>query len=254
MKERDSKVQSVERAMSILECFTIEEPEQSLSELSKKTALNKSTVYRLLATLESMDYIKQNELTSKYSLGFKFFHLGSVVMSNMELRTIAYPFMKELSEKTLETISLNIVEGDERVCIEIVESPLAIRNFSKVGQRNRLWVGASGKVLLGSLKPEEQRHILTNAIKNNLIEEDVDKLQQELSEIQQQGYAVVINERVDGSFAVATPIFDYKGQLVGSLTAAGPLQRLSDDRIPLLIEQVVKTGHSVSESLGYKLE
>ena len=252
MKERDSKVQSVERAMSILECFTIEEPEQSLSELSKKTTLNKSTVYRLLATLESLDYIKQNELTSKYSLGFKFFHLGSVVMGNMELRTIAYPFMKELSEKTLETISLNIVQDDERVCIEIVESPLAIRNFSKVGQRNRLWIGSSGKVLLGSLKPEEQHRILANAAENNLITEDIDKIQQELLEIHQKGYAVTINDRVDGSFAVACPIFDYKGNLVGSLTAAGPLQRLSDERIPLLIEQVVKTGRNISEALGYK--
>lgn len=252
MKERDSKVQSVERAMFILECFTIEEPEQSLSELTKKTGLNKSTIYRLLSTLESMDYIKQNELTSKYRLGFKFFHLGSVVMSHMELRTVAYPFMKELSEKTQETISLNIIDDDERVCIEIVESPLAIRNFSRVGQRNRLWMGASGKVLLSFLKPEEKDRILTVALKNKLIGEDREKVQQELLEIQQKGYAVAINDRVDGSFAVASPVFDYTGNLVGSLTAAGPLQRLADEKIPLLIEQVVNTGRNVSEALGYK--
>jgi len=252
MEERSTKVQSVERTMKIVECFTMEKPELSLAELAKKTNLNKSTIYRLLSTLLDMNYIRQDALTQKYCLGIKFFHLGSVAVGNLELRSIALPHMKKLSDVTLETISLNIVDGNERVCIEIVESPLAIRNFSKVGGRNSLWVGASGKVLLAFLDERKRKGIVSNAVKNNQINKDEKEFEEELEQIKQRGYGNGANERVEGSYAVASPIFGYKGELLGVITAACPLQRVNEERVPLLIQQVVETANTISEEMGYK--
>ncbi|WP_102348707.1 IclR family transcriptional regulator [Bacillus sp. Marseille-P3661] len=251
MDDRKSKVQSVERTMKILECFTMEKPELTLSELTKKTGLNKSTIFRLLATLMDMNYIRQDSITQKYSLGFKFFHLGSVAVGNLELRSIALPFMRKLSEETSETISLNIADGNERVCIEIVESPLAIRNFSKVGQRNSLWVGASGKVLLAYLDESERKKIISYAESNNLLKKDAATLVQELEKILYKGYENSANERVEGSYAVVAPIFGYSGDLLGVITAACPVQRLSEERIPILIQQVVETASKISEEMGF---
>jgi IclR family transcriptional regulator, KDG regulon repressor len=96
MKEPGQTVQSVERAMQILECFTLQKSQQSLGELANQTKLSKSTVYRLLSTLSGCGYIKQDELTQKYSLGFKLFNLGAVVVGNVSLRDTALPFMRKL--------------------------------------------------------------------------------------------------------------------------------------------------------------
>jgi IclR family KDG regulon transcriptional repressor len=250
MKEPGQKVQSVERALMIMECFTLEKPQQTLGELAVQTKLSKSTVYRLLSTLAGCGYIKQDELTQKYSLGFKLFNLGAVVSGNMSLRDTALPFMRRLSNELSETIDLNIVEGDQRVCIEMVESSEQIRNFVRVGQRNFLWIGASGKVLLANLEEMERHRILDEAVRGNQLETEESALEKELDLIRTQGYVLTIDERVKGSFAIAAPIFNHTGRLAGGLTAAGPIHRLSEERIPFLIQQVMNTAYKISEAIG----
>jgi DNA-binding IclR family transcriptional regulator len=250
MRESAQTVQSVERALMIMECFTLEKPQQTLGELAAQTSLSKSTIYRLLTTLAKCGYIKQDELTQKYSLGFKLFNLGAVVAGNMSLRDTALPFMKRLCDELSETIDLNIIEADQRVCIEMVESSEQIRNIVKVGQRNALWIGASGKVLLAHLEEAERRRILDEAkILNQLsIEESV--LEKELEAIRTQGYVFSIDDRLKGSFAIASPIFNHTEKLIGGITAAGPIHRLSEERKPFIIKQVMYTAYKISEAMG----
>ncbi|MFC3885495.1 IclR family transcriptional regulator [Bacillus songklensis] len=250
MKESGQTVQSVERALSIMECFTLEKPQQTLGELAVQTKLSKSTIYRLLTTLARCGYIKQDEVTQKYSLGFKLFNLGAVVAGNMSLRDTSLPFMKKLCNELSETIDLNIIEEDQRVCIEMVESSEQIRNIVRVGQRNALWVGASGKVLLANLEETERRRILDEAIKLNQLQIEKSVLEKELDVIRSQGYVTSIDDRVKGSFAIASPIFNHTGKLIGGVTAAGPIHRLSEERTPFLIQQVMYTAYKISEAMG----
>ncbi|GAB7389133.1 IclR family transcriptional regulator [Bacillaceae bacterium] len=252
MKEAGQTVQSVERALQILECFTLEAPERTLGEIAQQTGLSKSTVFRLLTTLAGCGYIYRDPVSQKYSLGFKLFHLGAVVLGHMKLRKIALPFMKRLCDEILETVSLSIVEGDQRVCIEVVESPEQIRNFVKVGQRNNLWFGASGRVLLAHLEKAERRHILAQARQRGELAGDEDRFEQELEHIRKLGYSLAVDERAKGAFAIAAPIFDYNQQLAGGVTVSGPVQRLTDERLPLLIRKVVETAYHISQAIGYQ--
>lgn len=248
MNETGKTVQSILRAMQVLECFTLEKPEQSLRDIAEKTKLSKSTVYRILSTLAVGGYIKQDELSQKYSLGFKLFNLGAVIAANISLRDTALPFMRKLCHEVSETIDLNIIEDDQRVCIDKVDSSEEIRNIVKVGQRNYLWLGASGKVMLAYLEEKERRRILDQAITNGELNMDINDLEKELDFIRSQGYVISIDDRVKGAFAVAAPIFNNTGKLIAGLTAAGPIHRLSKERP--LNQQVMYTAYKISEALG----
>ncbi len=249
----NQKVQSAERAFRIVECFSDEQPYQSLGELAKKTGLSKSTVFRLLATLNDLGYIKQDQFTQKYYLGFNFFHLGAIAVGNTNLRAIAYPHLEKLSKETFETISLNIAEGNDRVCIELIESLKQIRNYTKIGQRNRLWIGASGKALLAHMEPGEINKILACAVeRKELTTDDIVSLEIQLEKIKKQGYAVTSNDRVEGSFSIGAPIFDYTGTLIGEVNLSGPLQRFIEERRETLVKCVCETSVEISKELGYK--
>lgn len=251
MTTSKDKVQSVERALQILECFSSDKPELLLGEIAKKTQLSKSTVFRLLTTLADHGYIKQNPENQKYSLGIRFFHLGSVVVNNISIRQAALPFMKALCEEISETVALNIIDEDSRVCIETVESPEIIRNFVKVGQRVHLTFGCSGRLMLAYMPEAERTRIIAEGLKMDANDFDEEKLLADIELFRNQGYGLSINDRITGAFSIAAPIFDHTKQIVGCINVAGPTQRLSDDRLPTLIQRVCEYSYQISLALGY---
>lgn len=251
MKAEREKVQSLERALSILECFTMEIPELFLGEIAEKSRLSKSTVHRLLATMLSCGYVKQNEDNQKYSLGLKLFRLGSIVGGNISLRGVALSYMKQLCGEISETVGLNIVDEVYRVCIESVESAELVRSFIKVGQRVPLCQGASSLVLLSFMPEHRRRRIIDQGEKDGLLLMPKPKLMECLEEITRLKYWTSVNDRVQGAFSVSAPIFDHNDNMVASLTAAGPVQRLTDDRLLLIIEKVTQSANRISAAMGH---
>ncbi|MCL5934998.1 MAG: IclR family transcriptional regulator [Firmicutes bacterium] len=144
-------IKNIGKALEILSSFTIYEPELGISEIAAKLGMYKSTVYRTLKTLEQYGFVIQNIHNQKYRLGFKLFDLGTVVISKLEVRDVALPFMQSLCAKTRETIALNVMDNDERVCIEKVESTESIKNVIPIGYRNPIYLTAAGKLLLSHL-------------------------------------------------------------------------------------------------------
>jgi IclR family KDG regulon transcriptional repressor len=253
MKEdRQQTVQSVERAFKIMECFTLDIPSLSLGEIAKKTELSKSTVYRLLTTLASLNYIKQDAISQKYSLGFKVFNLGAVFSGNMRIRSVALPYLEKLARETSESISLNIADATDRICVELVESSEEVRNFTRIGHRNPIWIGGSGKVLLAYLNEDKKAQIIREAYENGDIKE-LNKLKQDLEIIIKQGYIVTINGRVNGAFAVIAPIFDHTS-IAGSLTLSAPLMRYNQERLVFLIPRVIDAAKKISQELGWNMK
>ncbi len=248
-------VRAVDKCIDILFCFSREEPELGITELSERLGLYKSNVFRLLKTLEYRGLVCKNEQNQKYRLGLKLFDLGNIVISQIELRSVALPLMRELSEKTRETVTLNVASNGERVCIEKVESVEDIRNFVQIGMHNPLYLGASGKVLLAFLPREEVLRVLENLkgarnARGQAVEKE--KLLQDLQEIYRQGYAYTHGERNLEAASVSAPIFDHTGQLAAGITVSGPNSRFTPERVEYICRLTVEASREISYRMGWK--
>jgi DNA-binding IclR family transcriptional regulator len=178
--------------------------------------------------------------------------LGSQFIDQLDVRKAALSVMKDLAEKTAETINLNIVRERRRVCIEKIESKHDIRHFVELGRPVPLYAGASGKVLLAHLDQAEIAAIIAEGLlpltPHTVV--SVVKLQQELAEIRQRGYATSADERVVGAASVSAPIRDAAAHVVAGLTISGPSYRFPHDSVGRFIDLVVAGAADISFALG----
>jgi len=252
-KRSDYYIQSIKRAVQILNSFTLKEDELGVTELSERLNLHKSTIHRILVTLEDESLVIKNQITQKYRLGIKLFELGFLVQDQMEIRDYALPIMRELAQKTEESIDLNIISDGKRVSIEKIESSHDIRRIIQLGKNLPLYCGGSGKVLLAFLPDEEIDKIIQKEklipFGPNTITDPV-KLKEHLIEIRKKGYAISYEERVLGSISIGAPIWNYQGEVVASLSISGPISRFTKKKIPMLISLVKEAAQKISASLG----
>lgn len=242
-------IKAIEKMMEILSLFSLDKPELSIKEIQQKLQMPKSTVFRILNTLEQDGYIIKNDATHLYSLGYQFFRLGSIYQNHLDYRHMALPEMRKMMLETQETVELNILDGISRVCIEKIDSPLDVRNFVRVGERKPAHLGASGKVLLAFLEESEQMQIL----KEIQLEEDIDikKVLKDLHQIRKEGYAFTQGERIVGTYAIAAPILGLNGTVIAGLTIAGPLQRISEEKAAFLKIKCIESAKMISKYVGY---
>jgi DNA-binding IclR family transcriptional regulator len=242
MEDGKLTVRAVERAMDILLCF-VDVKELSLTEISSKVALHKSTVHRLLASLEGKGFILRDGGTEKYRLGFRLWELSANLIQSDDMGVVLLPEMERLRDQVGETISLYVLDGNERVRVQAVQSNQAIRRVAPVGARMPLFVGASSKILLAYADEEVQEHVLNTASGVNL---DRNALVQILAETRKLGYATSIEEREPGAAAVSAPIFSRDNKLMASLAVSGPANRLTQDKmlehIPLILDAAHRMG------------
>lgn len=254
-KVNSNRINSVERALDVLGCFSIDVPELGISEIAKLLGMYKSTIHRTLKTLEDRGFVIQNLQNQKYRLGFRLFDLGSAVISKLEVRDIALPVMNILSAQTKETVTLNVVENDERVCIEKVESIEAVRSFARVGRRNPLYLGASGKSLLAFLPKADIERILFVenlglTVLGRLVKQE--ELSSELELIRKQDFAFSSNERDSGSNSIAAPIRNHQGIVIAGIGISGPESRFREERLKVLTSAVIQAAKDISLRLGFK--
>jgi IclR family KDG regulon transcriptional repressor len=242
MEDGKLTVRAVERAMDILLCF-VAVKELSLTEISSKVSLHKSTVHRLLASLEGKGFILRDGATEKYRLGFRLWELSANLIQSDDMGVVLLPEMERLRDQVGETISLYVLDGNERVRVQAVQSNQAIRRVAPVGARMPLFVGASSKILLAYADEEVQERVLNTASGSNL---DRKALVQMLAETRKLGYATSIEEREPGAAAVSAPIFSRGNKLMASLAVSGPANRLTQDKmlehVPLIIDAAHRMG------------
>jgi DNA-binding IclR family transcriptional regulator len=247
-------VQSVVRALCLIDALGSSGGEVGIAELSKRVGLHVSTAHRLLTTLIRQGYCRQNPETGRYALGAKLFHLGEACLSQFDLRTLARPFLERLCRETGETANLVVLDGQEALYLDKAESPQNLRIFSRIGHRAPLYCTAVGKVLLahrsapslksllgsGPLKPLT-RHTHTSLV----------ALRRELERVRVQGYALDREECEEGAFCVAVPVRNAQGQVDAALSVSGPTVRLGEKRVPGLIPLMRRVGEELSTQLGY---
>lgn len=220
MEDGKSTVRSVERALDILLCFT-DATELGLTEIAKKVNLHKSTVYRILASLEAKGFVNRNANTEKYRLGYRIWELSASLDQADDPYSLILAEMEVLRDQIGETVSLYIREGTERVRIHAVQSTQAVRRFAQIGARLPLTVGASSKVLVAYAAPELLEDLLANAEWPSAAAKK--RFVASLEEIHQLGYATSVEEREPGVSAIASPIFNRSGQIFAALAVSGPV-------------------------------
>lgn len=225
MEDRKLTVRAVERALDILLCFT-QGSDLSLTEISASIGLHKSTVHRLLTTLEEKGFVIRDAATERYRLGIRIWELSTHLPVGDEPAALLLPAMERLRDRLGETVSLYLRDGFERVRIQAVQSRQAIRRVAQIGARLPLSVGASSKVLAAYAPPEVQQALLDSPG----WPESVDKAvyREQLRAIHELGYATSFEEREPGAAAVAVPIFGRGGNAAAALSLSGPVNRLSE--------------------------
>ncbi|WP_438444795.1 IclR family transcriptional regulator [Gorillibacterium sp. sgz5001074] len=243
MDDGKMTVRAVERALDILLCFT-EEGELSLTEISAKVGLHKSTVHRLLASLEGKGFILRSPSTEKYRLGFRLWELAANLSQSDDPEVVLLPEMEHLRDELGETVSLYVRDGLERVRIQAVQSSQAIRRVAPVGARLPLYVGASSKVLVAFADASVLQQVLDSADWPAAMDRAL--FVQQLEEVRASGFAISIEEREVGAAAVAVPVFNRSQKLAAALAVSGPSNRLTAEKMreqaPVLMAFAARMG------------
>ena len=249
-----STVQSVERAAKILKSFSLEKPERGVSELGRELGLHKSTISRLMSTLEREGLLSRDLETERYRLGVDLIGLAAQVVSHLDLRQVAEPSLRQLAEESQETVNLSVLDAGEVINLEQFVPPARrIKSFGWVGRRTPPHCTAAGKVLLAYL-PQDQVEQILPASPECLTPQtiaDRDELLQILAQTRQRGYAIAQEELEAGLNAVAAPIFDHTGQVPAAACVSGPSYRVTPALFDVLADQLIETAAEISRRLGY---
>jgi len=252
-------VQTIERASSILDILGQSPQGISIRELSTKIKLPKGTTHRLLSSLAYFGYVHQDPKTRNYLLGLKLVELGQLLLSQLDLRKEAEPFLRDLAERTKETVHLVFLDRNEIVYIDKVETDQhtsGLRMASRVGLRNPAHSSAVGKVLLAHFTEEELKNFikekgLTKRTENTIA--DPTQLKEHLKSVRAQGYAIDDEENEKGIRCVAAPIYNEVGKPVAAISISGPAFRITKKVIQeSLKKEVMETALKVSQRLGFR--
>ncbi|ABG05762.1 transcriptional regulator, IclR family [Rubrobacter xylanophilus DSM 9941] len=244
------EVQSLARALDILELLGRSESELGVTEIGPAVGLPNGTAHRLLATLTRRGYARQVGESRKYTLGPKALVLASSAREH--LGSLAQPYLEELMEISQESSNLATLDRNAVVYIEQVPAPRMVRMFTEPGNRVPPHATGTGKVLL-AYHPEEvvesviQQTGLVRFTAHTVT--DPRRLRRELAAIREQGYAIDSEEMEEGVRCLAAPVFGPDGKILAAMSVSGPAGRLSEARLEELIPHIKRIADEFSRDL-----
>lgn len=226
----EAKLKSVERALKLLECFTVDEPELGVTEISKKLDMHKSTVFNIINTFENCGYLMKSAATGKYKLGLKLLQISYNMYATQDVRKILYPYLKEVSLKTEETVYLGLLCDDEVIYIDAIHSSNNNRmNNNMIGIKAPVYCTGIGKALLSTMTNEEVLKIIPKQLKrftpNTITDPAV--LIEDLEKIRKRGFSIDDMEHEYGIKCVGIALKGVSGQLVCAVSISGPSLRFN---------------------------
>ena len=248
-------VQSVERALLLMELLAKENREISLTEISKSLGWPKSTVHGIIATLRDYSFVDQSSATGKYRLGVRFFEFGNLVSRSWNIRDVAMPHMQKLNHLTGETVQLGKDDGGEVLYLEKLESTHVLRIVSEAGARLPMHCSGLGKVLLAFKTPAERKGIISKqglrAMTPNTITNKA-ALEKELENVRQKGYAIDNQEIMMGLCCVAAPIYDKSGCVNYAISISGMQSSIQGVHFDGILAALQKSAADISFAMGYR--
>ena len=224
-----SGVESVERALRLLEAFNMGDNGLALKELAQRTGLNKATILRLSASLEKFGYLTR-DYDGIFHLGASLGHRSSVYRDNLQLGNIIRPALVELVEKTKETAAFHVLRGNSSVVLYCENSKRRMRYHIDEGEINPLNLGSSGKVLEAFVNPKTSQSKI----------------------IQDQGYYISYGERDPDIAGITVPILGRDSELIGVISLSGLISRFTDENIESFLEALISTSKKVCLAFGSK--
>ena len=248
-------VQSLDRAMDILDCFTFNQKELTQNEIIQKTGLNRTTAIRLLSHLAGRGFLKYSDQDRVYRLGNKLLELGGIALSSISLRSIAAPYLTRLRNDIGHTILLAVRIEDDLVYIDKRDGKGIMVTTSEIGKRRPLHYGMLGMVLTAYLPKAEKERLLgkepliaytSKSVTSNKI------FLRELAKIRKNGYYIGKEDVFEGLGGISAPVRDHKGEVVAALGFTMILSLLDGSGIEKeVIKKVTDTALSISKGLGY---
>lgn len=249
-----TEMRSLERALAVLTVFSFTKTEMSLKEITEKLNLPKSTVHRILATLQKNNFIEKNEETDTYQLGYKVMELGIIAADCYEIQKVAISEMRNIVKVSQQTSNLYVKQGFERLCIRQMEGGRYIKRISNVGSVRPLYCGA-GKVFLAFAKEDFLQEYFENIELTKFTKHTVTSkktIMKELKEIREQGYTSSLGEYEDATASVAAPIYNFKNEVEAVLTISGPAYEFTPKKISEYKDILIKACSKLSVKLGAK--
>ncbi len=245
-RRRDSySIQSVENALAVLEALCDEGEEVRISHLSERLDMNKTSIFRLLATFENRGYVEREHRTGKYRLGLSAYEMGQKFLSRMGLLKKARPVMERLVRECNEAVYIGLRRNGEFLFLDMVDTSQQVKIVSFLGNRYPLTSTPAGKVILAHLPPDHPP-IYDQEISS------ASAAQEELLQIRRQGYCLELGTLGEGVMGLAVPLFDSGAQIPGCLCLIGPNFRMSPEKIPLeFLRPLKEAGEIISSKLGY---
>jgi DNA-binding IclR family transcriptional regulator len=240
-------IRAVGRALAIFDAFDNDHLSLSLQDIAERIRMPKTTAFRLVATLERTGFLIRLD-NQQYCLSLKLARLGGLVRSTLSIRDIARPAMLHVNALTRETVTLNTVVGNERMVLDVIDTPSPLMSMARPGQHMPLLLGASSRILMAYMEPDELERVL-KANTAGMPDFDRAAFDRELARFRRQGFALTRGQRVAGLTAIAVPIFDIAGNVPHCLALTGPSVRI-DPRDSDLSDILVAAGRDISNRLG----
>lgn len=240
------QVEAVQRAIAVLNVLAEANSDLGTNEIARRTGFNVSSVSRLLATLVDGGLLQYVPSTGRYRLGIRILQLANVAREKLDIRTLARPYLEELSELTGETATLSLPGERDVLTVDFAASDLSVRSVASIGRNSVAHATAVGKVFLawGGQLPDGDLAGYTERTVT-----DHEELDAEIAQIKDQGWAQAIREREPELSAVAVPVLDHAGSLVAILGVQGPASRFTarpmHEAVDLLRERAALVGSVV---------
>jgi IclR family transcriptional regulator, acetate operon repressor len=238
-------IRAVERALDVLQCFNSQTPELTMSQISERIRINKSTVHRLLLTLERNRFVEREPSTGMYRPGLRLLQMASLALEQNSLRRIAAPFLQNLCNAYRENVNLALLDGADVVYVDVIEGSQRVKLAAVLGQRLPAFCTASGKALLAFLPEDRVRHILERGMPSYTAATitSFENFFEEAGRIRTRGFAISEQEFEEGINAIAAPVCN---EPVASISIAGPAYRLTPERMLELGPSLLATARDIA--------
>ena len=244
--------QTVQKAMNLLEALIRSGQPRRLTELARQLGLTKPNVYRLLSTLSALGYVKKDPATSLYSPTLKMWEMGSLLVRDVDLVSVAGPRLRRLCEECHESVQLAVFDAGFVVYVDKVDSAQPLKAMTSIGSRVPATVTSTGKALLAWL-PSESLDVAFQQVKRYtpLTLTRRKDIERDLQEAKARGYAINRGEFRVGVCGIGVPVRDRTGGVIAAIGIWGAEKNILGPRCEELAQMAMAAARDVSRDLGY---